>query len=366
MKICFFVSSRADLGHLLPLIRECGKHDELIVSIVALELRTQNNGNDMGILLSDLQPFPVRFLKFESLDSDSEFFNVDLFSKLIWEASRSLAEEMPRILVVLGDRLETLSVALAAFLLRIDVGHLHGGEQSKGSLDDVFRKQISALASLHFPATTDSHERLVQMGFDPASIYRHGALAVDAVDEIVKVTDVSFLEELKLKPYEYVVCTYHPATCFADNGLAEIKELLKILDQYTFPVVFTRVNTEMGGVQIEREIEKFVQKNPHKRKYLGNLGSFRYIKLIQNCKFLLGNSSSGIFEAPILGIPSAIFGKRQEARWRPKSVKQINNSEDFKSFFDSLPEVPRLIPSLDYGAPGVAGRVLRSIIEHNE
>jgi len=339
---------------------------QIDTKIVALHLSTQSNTNDMPELLVNLPSTEKIFLKSKGLDSERYSYNTELFTKIFEDASKVLQLVKPNAVVVLGDRLETLGFALASFLLRIKVCHLHGGEVSKGSLDDIFRNQISAMASLHFPATRDAEERLIQIGFASESIYCHGALAVDTITQVIKSGDGEFLQELRLAPFEYILCTYHPATQLKDNGLSEVIELLSMLEQIGLPVVFTRVNTETGSEKIETEILKFVQRDRKSRFYLGNLGSYRYINLLRTCKFVIGNSSSGIFEAPILGVPSVDFGKRQMGRWRPSSVMKVERQSDLYAFIRLLEGKPRNVPTRAYGDPGVAKKILETIMANNE
>lgn len=361
MKVCFFASSRADLGHLQPLIDESQANSEIQPILLALDVETRTNSNNMAQLLDDSGGIKKIVLKNEGLDSEEVSYNTEIFASVFINTSKILQVEKPSVVVVLGDRLETLAFASVAFLLKIKVCHLHGGEISKGSLDDVFRNQISALASIHFPATRDAVNRLIRMGFDSSRIFSFGALAVDSIACIVEKNDNSIVKQLGLSPLEYVLCTYHPATQLEDNGLSEVIQLLRLLEQIELPIIFTRVNTEVGSEKIELKIKNFVQSDPRKRIYLGNLGSHRYINLMRNCKFVIGNSSSGIFEAPILGVPSINFGRRQEGRWKPSTVIQIETFSDLNDFVKSLEVNPRNNPSHAYGEPGVAKKVLRAI-----
>lgn len=209
------------------------------------------------------------------------------------------------LVVLLGDRYETLAAALAATFLRIPIAHIHGGETTTGAFDDAFRDSITRLSRLHFVATAKAYDRVRQLQRSDRDIYLVGAPGLDGIPEN------SAQRDRKL-----ILVTYHPETMAEDDGLEGCASMLAALSEYSddknYDVIFMGVNTDPGGYDIERLIAV------HCVRYGGEvrwgISHSEYIALMQSAALVVGNSSAGVIEAPWVGCPSVNIGKRQDGR----------------------------------------------------
>jgi GDP/UDP-N,N'-diacetylbacillosamine 2-epimerase (hydrolysing) len=242
-------------------------------------------------------------------------------------------------LVVLGDRYETLAVCCTAMNQRIPIAHLYGGEATEGAVDEAFRHAITKLSYLHFTSTEDYRKRVIQLGENPNRIFNVGSLGVEnALSE--KLYTKQELEELlnwKLdRPY--TVVTFHPVTLDRTSSEMQIVELLKAIElNHQYLYLFTKANADCGGRIVNQLIDNYVGKHDNCRVY-DSLGMKRYLSAVKYADFVLGNSSSGIIEVPSFKIPSINIGDRQKGRIHAESV--INCKVDGC-------EIDQVIKSLD-------------------
>ena len=217
-----------------------------------------------------------------------------------------------KLVVLLGDRYETLAAALAAMFVNIPVAHIHGGETTTGAFDDAMRHSISHMAALHFVATDDFAMKLVKMGIHPFTIDVSGAPGLDGVP------GNSARRDRKL-----ILVTYHPETRAADNGLAGCKAMLDALEPYCdeYEVMFCGVNNDPGRNHIDAAIREWAWQGPNSaKKTQSRPDHAAYIALMQSAALVIGNSSAGVIEAPWVGVPSVNLGNRQNGRPMASSV----------------------------------------------
>ena len=234
--------------------------------------------------------------------------------------SRGLARTRPDIVVLLGDRYETFAAATAAATMLIPVAHIHGGDITESAIDDSYRHAITKLSHVHFPATRVSAARIIQMGEDPKRVYTCGSLGVDSLMQTVPASrsELSRLTGLDLKKAPLLV-TYHPVTLeYAALG-RQIANLLKALAHEDGPIIFTFPNADGGSREIIKEISAFVRTRKN-CAFVKNLGSAAYAGMMLIARAMVGNSSSGIIEAPALKLPVVNIGNRQAGRERAGNV----------------------------------------------
>ncbi|KKN23431.1 hypothetical protein LCGC14_0905130 [marine sediment metagenome] len=216
------------------------------------------------------------------------------------ELRMQLIFDRPDVVLLLGDRYETLAAALAATVAKVPIAHIHGGEASFGSFDNQIRDAISKLAHIHFVAAEPFKERLIAIGEDPERIHVVGAPGLDNID----------LAELgPRKPGKFFVATYHPPTLGESGGIYALIEALDRFPDYN--VIWTGVNNDPGNEEIKAALEG------HDCRSLGLLD---YLVLCRHAAAVVGNSSSGIIEAPTLGVPTVNVGPRQDGRLKGDSV----------------------------------------------
>ena len=227
------------------------------------------------------------------------------------------------ILVVLGDRFEMHSAALAALPFKIPVAHIHGGEITEGAIDDALRHSITKLSHLHFVATNEYARRVVQLGENPWRITVSGALGLDNLRQSKLFTteefELQFGFHLESSP---LIVTFHPVTLEYEHTEWHMQELLTALDNFEIPVVFTMPNADTGGRIIRNMITQYVQRQPS-AYVIENLGTQGYFSLMALAEAMVGNSSSGIIEAASFELPVVNIGNRQQGRIRGANVIDV-------------------------------------------
>jgi UDP-N-acetylglucosamine 2-epimerase (non-hydrolysing)/GDP/UDP-N,N'-diacetylbacillosamine 2-epimerase (hydrolysing) len=240
--------------------------------------------------------------------------------------AQAFARSRPDILVVLGDRFEMYAAALAALPFVIPVAHIHGGELTHGAIDDALRHAMTKMSHLHFVSTAEYARRVAQLGEEPWRIVVTGAPALDNL-RTLRLLPAHELEAslgLRLDPPPLIV-TFHPTTLEYDKVERQTEELLGALDDANLPIVFTQTNADTGGRRVGAAIARFLVSHPAARR-VDNLGVQGYFSLMRVAAAMVGNSSSGIIEAPSFGLPVVNVGNRQSGRVRAANVIDVGNS----------------------------------------
>lgn len=229
------------------------------------------------------------------------------------------ADEHPDIIVLTGDRYETLAAAGAASLAGATIAHLHGGELTLGAMDDAFRHAITKLSHLHFPATEAAAARLIRMGEEGWRITTAGAPGLDLLMSAPPMPRADFFPALGIDdPGAFILATWHPETLTADGGASGLEALLATLSHAARPVLFTGVNADPGGAGQAARIRNWAegQTGVHLIPSLGPL----YAPALAHAAVMAGNSSSGIIEAATFALPVVNVGDRQKGRDRGANV----------------------------------------------
>jgi UDP-N-acetylglucosamine 2-epimerase (non-hydrolysing)/GDP/UDP-N,N'-diacetylbacillosamine 2-epimerase (hydrolysing) len=237
--------------------------------------------------------------------------------------SQAYSRFRPDMLVVLGDRFEMHTAALAALPFKIPVAHIHGGELTQGVIDDALRHCITKLSHIHFVATEEYGRRVLQMGEESWRIIVSGALSLDNLRS-VNLLDAPELESLHgmRLDREPLLVTFHPVTLDYERTEWHIAELLSALDNFDMPIVFSLPNSDTGGRVIISAIKDFVSSHST-AQMVDNLGTQGYFSLMSLAAAMVGNSSSGIIEAPSFNLPVVNIGSRQEGRIKAENVIDV-------------------------------------------
>jgi UDP-N-acetylglucosamine 2-epimerase (non-hydrolysing)/GDP/UDP-N,N'-diacetylbacillosamine 2-epimerase (hydrolysing) len=228
----------------------------------------------------------------------------------------------PDLVLLLGDRYETFAAAQAAFVKKIPIAHLCGGDVTDGALDDAFRHSISKMASLHFPTNADAARRLRQLGEAEARIHAVGSTGIDAILRAPQIAPADLEESLGHKlGGRYLLATFHPVTLDALPSRDQLSEMLAALEAIdpAIAVLFTLANADAEGRALNAAIVAFAGKRPNTFAH-ASLGPTRYLNLMRRAAAVVGNSSSGLYEAPSFDVPTVNIGRRQEGRLRAPSV----------------------------------------------
>ena len=296
-------TSRADFGSYIPLLECFQKHGQFDARLFVC-------GNHVP---HDAHWKVAGHVPFEMQD-DSPFAAASAMGEAVMSFSHAYHQWRPDLLIAFGDRFEMHAAVTAAVPFRIPVAHLHGGEITEGAIDDVLRHSITKLSHLHFPATTESRDRIVQMGEEPWRVVVSGALAIDAIAAIAQNQNNADRE------FEgHLLVTFHPETLALERTDFQVTELLAAIAATELPVLFTASNADPEGRRIMTRIRDYCASHTN-ATLIENLGSERYFSAMRCCACMVGNSSSGLIEAPSFGTPVVNIGRRQSGRTRAANV----------------------------------------------
>jgi UDP-hydrolysing UDP-N-acetyl-D-glucosamine 2-epimerase len=285
---------------------------------------SSNHGMTINEIMSD-GFVPVAKLPID-LSDDSNHATVKAMASVMTQVAETLVSLNPDVIVLLGDRYEILATAQAALILDIPVAHIHGGEITSGAFDDSIRHSITKMSSLHFVAAQDYARRVVQLGEQPNSVFNVGSLGVEnaLASKLLSEIDLSKVLKVELKK-PILLVTYHPTTRSTMSVTEEIDQVLSALENFSYcTIVFTGVNADPGNNEVSSQITKFVQRDTKLRSQYASLGQTKYFSLLNLCDVVVGNSSSGIIEAPAFGKPTVNIGSRQNGRLRADSIIDVN------------------------------------------
>jgi UDP-hydrolysing UDP-N-acetyl-D-glucosamine 2-epimerase len=321
-KIGVVTTSRADFGIYRPLLKALGGEPALELALIVTGMHL---APEMGLSVAEIEAegWDIAARVEMLLSSDSAQGAATSMGLGVMGLAQAYAGLRPDILVVLGDRLEMLAAAAAALPFNLPLAHLHGGELSLGAMDDAARHAITKLSHLHFVATDDYARRVAQMGEEPWRITVCGALGLDNLRQMTLLGKTELEAELglSLDPAPLLV-TFHPATREPGQAKAQMDQLLAALAQVGRPVVFTLPNADPEGRGLAAQVRGFAASHTHAH-LRDNLGSLRYFSLMAVAAAMVGNSSSGIIEAPSLSLPVVNVGSRQDGRARGANVIDV-------------------------------------------
>jgi len=320
-KVCFVTGSRADFGLLVWPMRAIQQTAGLKLQLIATGMHLSP---EFGYTISHIRDegFAVDDTVESLLSSDSGVGVAKSVGIGVIGFADAFARLQPDLVVVLGDRFETFAAAQAAMFMRLPMAHLFGGDVTEGAVDESTRHSISKMSHLHFTSNRDSTRRLMQLGENPARIHTIGSPGIDAIKRLKLMDRETVGREvgMPLGPRNMLV-TFHPLTIergHSVNALDELFAALSILDPQ-WRLFFTLANADAEGRALNNRIKAFVASRPNAIA-VASLGQLRYISLMNQVDVVVGNSSSGVLEAPSLNVPSVDIGDRQKGRERASSV----------------------------------------------
>lgn len=320
-KICVITGTRADYGLLRPLIKKIKNDKELKLQLVTTGMHLSP---EFGLTYKEIEGDGFKIdEKVEMLLSSDSPVGISKSMGLAMISFSDVFERIkPDIIVVLGDRYEIFSAVSSALPFRIPVAHIHGGETTEGAIDEAIRHSISKMSYLHFTSTETYRQRVIQLGENPERVFNVGAIGLESIKEL-NLLDKSELESkinFKLdKPT--VLVTFHPVTLEKSTSEEQFKELLEALDQFeNLKIIFTKSNSDTDGRVINNIINRYVNKHKQKSIAFTSMGQLRYLSSLQFVDLVVGNSSSGIIEAPSFKIPTINIGDRQKGRIQASTV----------------------------------------------
>lgn len=369
-KITVFTGTRAEYGLLYWLLKAIDKDDDLILQLIVTGMHlSPQYGETWREIEAD--GFTIDAKVEMLLSSNTPVGIVKSIGLGTIGFADALFRLKPDILVVLGDRFETLAIAQAALIMNIPIAHIHGGELTLGAYDNSIRHAITKMSSIHFVAASEYRSRIIQMGEESSNVFNVGAPGIEYISKRDRLSFNELTDSLNIPLTQpFILVTYHPATL--DSQLPEVafEILLEVLhEQRGHHLLFTYPNADNGSYTIIQKLERYCQLNNERAFAVKSLGHTRYLNAISHAEAIVGNSSSGIIEVPSLGIPSVNIGLRQHGRIAAESVihtdtsysgiqKAINQALD-PSFKDFCKNVVN-----PYGDGKVASRILSVLKSH--
>ena len=322
-KICVVTTSRADYGLLYWLMKEIQDDEALNLQVIATGMHL---APEFGLSYKQIEKdgFTIDRKIEMLLSSDSERAIAKSVGIGLLGFADALCELRPEFMVLLGDRFELLAAAIAALVSKVPIAHIHGGETSQGAIDEAVRHSITKMAVLHFPATEAYRRRIIQMGESPGMVFNYGAPGLDNVHWL-RLLDRSELEDhLQFDLSGTVaIVTYHPVTLEKNTAGSQVANIIDALRSTGIKAIFTKANADPNGREINTIIENFCDENSGRFRLYDNLGQLVYLSCLRNLDLMIGNSSSGLTEAPSFSLPVVNIGDRQKGRIRAKNIIDV-------------------------------------------
>jgi UDP-N-acetylglucosamine 2-epimerase (non-hydrolysing)/GDP/UDP-N,N'-diacetylbacillosamine 2-epimerase (hydrolysing) len=324
-KIAVVTGTRAEYGYLKPLMKAVEKESSLqLIPIITGMHLLHEFGNTYKIVEKDFPnstKIPMK-LKGDSL-ADMGYY----FGSGIQNFTKYFEKNRPNIVIVLGDRSESLAAGLSAMYQNIAIAHINGGDVSGGTIDESIRHAITKIAHIHFAHTKENAKRIERMGEQKERIFVTGALTIDIIKNKQLDSKQNVFKRYGLNPAKPTfLVVQHPITTLKDKGLSQIKELMKVLEELKQQTVMLYPNCDAGSKSFIELINKYEEKD-----YLHifkNIVHEDYLSILKNAEIMIGNSSSGIIEAPSFKIPVINIGSRQDGRTRSKNIIDVKPSKE--------------------------------------
>ena len=372
-KICLITTSRADFGTLNELIKEMVKKNFFLVQLIVSGSHSSSIFGNTGKEIINKKNCLVKKIKITNYNKNEKSVAIS-FSECVNKFSKMLCKLKPDIFVLFGDRYEMLAAAVSSYILRIPMAHIAGGEKTAGSIDDGFRHSISKLSNLHFPVTENYKKRLIQLGENPKTIFNFGSLNFEKIKNNNYLSREQLEKKLNIKfCKKNLIITYHPGTIDNKKCLKNLSTVLNSLKKIkNTKMIITSPNADAQGVIMIDYIRKYIRKNKLENFiFFKSLGNQTYLSLLKIVDGVVGNSSSGISEAPFFGIGTVNIGDRQQGRLMVSSiincsiskisiVKSINKilTNNFKKNIKN--EISRY-----YGAGQTAKKIVKKLLLFN-
>lgn len=364
-KICVVTGTRAEYGLLYWTMQEIKNDPELELQVVAT-----------GTHLS-----PEYGLTYRQIESDG--FKIDRKLEILLSSDKPsgitkamglaligmgdiLADLKPDLVLVLGDRYEIFAIAAACTVHRVPLAHISGGESTLGAMDEAFRHSLTKMAQIHFVSTEIYRKRVIQLGENPEMVFNVGHWSVDNVKQLPLLSREDFEDSIAFPlGKRNLLITFHPVTLENATSEKQFSELLNALDMLQDThLIFTKPNADTDSRIIIQMLDEYVAKNPEKAVSFTSLGQLRYLSAMKYVDAVVGNSSSGIVEVPLFGIPTINIGDRQTGRIMGESIINVAPEQNAiqaaleKAFDPAFREKASKAPH-PYGEGGTAKKIVQ-------
>ena len=363
-KIAVFTGTRAEYGLLYWILK--GLHEANSIDLQLL-VGGSHLAHEFGHTIDNIEK--DGFLVTERLDfllsSDSPQAISKSLALAVIAGADCFARLKPDLLVLLGDRYECLALAQCAMLANIPIAHIHGGERTEGAVDDVIRHAISKMSHLHFTATKTYQDRVIQLGEHPSRVFDYGAPGLDNIDKLPLLSKKQLADAIEFPQLtQFFLVTYHPVTLSSNDAKIALDNLLTVLAEQTkFQILITFPNADAQGRKLIDVLKNFVSQYSDRVKLFESLGQLNYLSAMKHASLVIGNSSSGIIEAPSFQVPTINIGDRQKGRVSADSVFHCGESiEDIaKSITIALERKLKHVVN-PYGKGGASEKIIEKLL----
>lgn len=360
-KIAVVTATRAEYGILRPLICRLQKDTEFELQLIVTGMHlSEKYGNTQVEIEKDKIPV---FRKIPILEDGNSAYDVSVtMANALCRFAGYFRDEKPDMVIVLGDRTEILGICAAAMNEGIPIAHLHGGELTEGAVDDCIRHAVTKMSYLHFTASETYRNRVIQLGESPDRVFNVGALGVENILHTQLFSYEDICREIGIpNDQKYVVVTFHPVTQEPGEEQHQTQELIAAMREKSgYFYLITKANADAGGQRVNELLENFSERVPN-AKLVSSLGMVRYLSALKYSEFALGNSSSGIIEAPALGIPTVNIGERQRGRLMADTIVQCKPEKELiLEAMDEAAVMPHKVSTL-YGDGETSAKIVTII-----
>lgn len=325
-RIAIVTATRAEYGLLSPVIKELRKREDNSFKVELIVTGT-HLCEDYGMTVNEIKDridykIPI------SVTSDSEQSISENQAEVLVKFTELFTEEKYNAVILLGDRYETLAIAISSGNTRTPIFHLCGGDITEGAMDEWIRHSITKMSYLHFVTNEDSKRRVIQLGENPNRVFNYGSTSIDNIMSVADMNKAEALDSIGLFDCKYALCTYHPVTMETGDVDTDINEFLDAIREFReMQFIVTKSNADQGGARINRLLDEANEEIENLHLYT-SLGIRRYLSLMKYAEFVLGNSSSGIIETPAFHIPTINIGDRQKGRLQSKSIINCGTTKE--------------------------------------
>lgn len=367
-KICFVTAARSEYGVLRWLMQEVKDDPEFTLQII---VTGSHLSPEFGNTYKEVEKdgFTIDEKVDMHLASSSKSGIVKSMGFCAIGMADAFEKLNPDLLVVLGDRYELLPICSSALVMNIPIAHISGGDITEGAIDDQVRNAVTKMAVLHFPGTKDSADRIIQMGEKRENVYIVGEPGLDNFNRLTLLSKEELARKFNLDlNKKWVLMTYHPETMISvERNIAVAENIIDSLKEISgVQVIITKANADYGGIQINEYFNRIAINDPEKFKFFDSLGQLGYISLMKYSDCLIGNTSSGIIEAPMLNVPVINIGDRQKGRYLSKNIISANGDvEDIRESLIKVcsPDFKRSAETKNYYGDGNTSKRIYQILK---
>jgi UDP-hydrolysing UDP-N-acetyl-D-glucosamine 2-epimerase len=328
-RIAIITGTRAEYGLLRWLIEDLKEKPNVLVQLVVTGSHlSQEHGYTYDLILND--GHVADYLVDISVEGDSGADVARSMGRATSGFAECFEQLKPDLIVVLGDRFEILSAVQVALPMRIPVAHIHGGEVTEGAIDDSIRHAVTKLSHLHFASCEEYRLRILQLGENPERVWNTGSIALDNFERLKLLSSQVVREKYcgGVDSGKLALLTYHPTTLYPESDLEILNNIIAaLMDNEEFQVIATEANADAGGKRINQRLHE-IASSFNQIEVFASLGQVGYLSALAVSDLVIGNSSSGIVEAPSLGTPTINVGSRQDGRMKAASVIDVDGSLD--------------------------------------